>query len=318
VYNEFFGLRSDPFRVNPDPSFLYDSACHREALAVLVYAVQERKGFAVLTGEVGTGKTTLLNAVLAKLPPQVRTAYLFNTRLSVDDFFTYLLDELELPHPEPLRKSTALQLLNTYLIDRLERGLQTLLILDEAQHLSAELLEEIRMLSNLETPQSKLLQILLVGQPELRTTLERADLRQLRQRVELIHHLEPLSVLETVQYVPARLRVAGHRDGNLFEESALHSIYRYTRGIPRVINVLCDGALLAAYSAGEKRVSDARVHEVASELNLSRVKEYPLEPGEPPPVDLAKERARVRDAAPDGGLLRRLWPGLRPLGSGRS
>ena len=316
MYNEFFGLRSDPFRVNPDPSFLYASACHREALAVLVYAVQERKGFAVLTGEVGTGKTTVLNAVLAKLPATVKTAYLFNTRLSVDDFFTYLLDELELPHPEPLRKSTALQLLNTHLIERLERGLQTLLILDEAQHLSVDLLEEIRMLSNLETPQSKLLQILLVGQPELKKTLERPDLRQLRQRVELIHELEPLSVLETVQYVPARLRVAGHGTGNLFEDSALHSLYRYTRGIPRIINVLADGALLAAYSAGERRVTDKRVHEVARDLNLSRVREYPLEASEPEPLDLAKERARVRQGS--DGLLRRFWPGARSLGSGRS
>jgi general secretion pathway protein A len=160
VYNAFFGFDADPFRVNPDPRFLYMSESHAEALATLVYAVQERKGFITLTGEVGTGKTTILNALLQKLGPSVQTAYIFNTSLGVGDLFAALFEELELEWQEPFRKTPALSRLNHHLIERLTQGLQTLLIVDEAQNLSDEMLEEIRMLSNLETPQSKLLQIM--------------------------------------------------------------------------------------------------------------------------------------------------------------
>ena len=218
MYNAHFGFDVEPFRVNPDPRFLYLSESHREALASLIYTVQERKGFMVLTGEVGTGKTTLLNAMLRKLHPGVQTAYLFNTALTVPDFFAYLFDELELEAAplEPFHKSAVLHRLNEYLIDRLKQGLQTLLVVDEAQNLSAELLEEIRMLSNLETPQSKLLQIMLVGQPELAAKLRRPGLRQLRQRVELWTQLRPLSRIETGAYVQERLMIAGHEDGGGF------------------------------------------------------------------------------------------------------
>ena len=161
MYNEFYGLDAAPFRVNPDPRFLYFSESHQEALSTLVYAVEERKGFIVLTGEVGTGKTTLLNAFLQKLDPSVRCAYLFNTRLTPDDFFIYLLEELDLEKIVPFRKSIALQRLNHYLIERLREGKKTLLIIDEAQNLSVDLLEEVRMLSNLETPESKLIPVKL-------------------------------------------------------------------------------------------------------------------------------------------------------------
>ena len=274
MYKEHFGLESDPFRVNPDPSFLYMADGHREALATLTYAVRERKGFVVLTGEVGTGKTTILNSLLSDLPSTVETAYIFNTKLTVEDLFSYILDEFSLTRPEPFRKSAALHQLNSYLIERLQKGQQTLLIVDEAQNLSVDLLEEIRMLSNLETPQSKLLQILLVGQPELSDLLNRADLRQLRQRVELLCRIDPLTILETAEYVPARLRVAGHKTGDLFTDSSLHSIFRYTRGIPRVINVICDNALLATYAAGSPRVSDNTIHEVARDMGLSRTMHY--------------------------------------------
>jgi len=311
VYREHFGLAKDPFRVNPDPGFLYLADAHREALATLTYAVRERKGFVVLTGEVGTGKTTVLNSMLAELDETVETAYIFNTRLSVEDLFTYLLDELSLPRAEPFRKSAALHELNTHLIDRLKKGLQTLLIVDEAQNLSVELLEEVRMLSNLETPESKLLQILLVGQPELSDSLNRPELRQLRQRVELVCRIDPLTILETAEYVPSRLRVAGHPDGELFTDSSLHSIYRYTRGIPRVINVLCDNALLAAYAAGSPRVSDNTVHEVARDLGLSRSMHYRFELP-PAPVTPSQPPEPVRIEQPARASRSRGWRRLLP------
>jgi len=263
VYNRFFGLDSEPFRVNPDPRFLYMSESHAEALATLVYAVQEHKGFITLTGEVGTGKTTILNALLQKLGPTVQTAYIFNTSLTTEDLFAALFEELELPWPQPFRKTAALSTLNHHLIERLTNGLQTLLIVDEAQNLSGEMLEEIRMLSNLETPERKLLQIMLVGQPEL------ADKLPQRQRVELRHAIRPLQPDETASYIRERLLVAGHAKGDLFTGAAERAVHRFARGIPRVINVLCDNALIAAFSRDAAQVSAKLVEEVASELGLS-------------------------------------------------
>jgi general secretion pathway protein A len=269
MYNSLFGLDVDPFRVNPDPRFLYFSESHREALATLIYAMRERKGFVVLTGEVGTGKTTVVNALLQNLETSVQTAYLFNTALSLEDFFVAIFDELGLERVEPFRKSVALSTLNQYLIDRLRKGQQTVLLIDEAQNLSAELLEEIRMLSNLETPQSKLLQIMLIGQPELVSKLKRPELRQLRQRVELFHAIQPLSGKETAGYVHERLIIAGHETGDVFNAAALRAVYKHTRGIPRVVNVLCDNAMLTAFSKRTVRISAHMVTEAARELGLT-------------------------------------------------
>ena len=301
MYNAHFGFDVEPFRVNPDPRFLYLSESHREALASLIYTVQERKGFMVLTGEVGTGKTTLLNAMLRKLHPGVQTAYLFNTALTVPDFFAYLFDELELESAplEPFHKSAVLHRLNEYLIDRLKQGLQTLLVVDEAQNLSAELLEEIRMLSNLETPQSKLLQIMLVGQPELAAKLRRPGLRQLRQRVELWAQLRPLSRIETGAYVQERMMIAGHEDGGVFNRKALSSVHRHSGGIPRIVNVLCDNSLLTAFARRSVSVSAQMVRESAHELSL----------GDCEPV--GRERAREPRVAKDGWL-RRIWSRRSP------
>ena len=268
MYSEFFELDAEPFRVNPDPRFLYLSEGHREALATLVYAVHERKGFIVITGEVGTGKTTVLNALLHRVDPDVQTAFVFNTALSTEDFFSCLFEELEIEPLEPFRKSGVLRRLNAHLIDRLEKGKKTLLIVDEAQNLSTELLEEIRMLSNLETPESKLLQIVLVGQPELGERLDRPELRQLRQRVELRHEIEPLTLDETSEYVQDRLVVAGHPKGDLFTGGAIAEIYRRARGIPRVINVICDNALLIAFGRDATRVTQAIAREAARDLGF--------------------------------------------------
>ncbi len=297
MYNSFFGFDAEPFRVNPDPRFLYFSESHREALATLVYAVHQRKGFIVLTGEVGTGKTTLLNALLQKLDPGVQGAYLFNTKLTLEDFFSYLFDELELEPVEPFHKSAVLHRLNHYLIERLRKGQQTLLVIDEAQNLSAELLEEIRMLSNLETPQSKLLQIMLVGQPELDEKLAQPGLRQLRQRVELRHTIRPLNLRETIEYVRERLLIAGHDTGNVFTLSSLRAVYRCSEGIPRVINVLCDNSLLAAFVRKSLRVSTRMVDEAANDMDFSL-------------IDSLHEQPRVMTPQRDGWI-RRLWAGRR-------
>ncbi len=297
MYNAFFGFDADPFRVNPDPRFLYMSEGHAEALATLLYAVQERKGFITLTGEVGVGKTTILNALLAKLGPTVQTAYLFNTALGVEDLFAALFEELELEPVVPYRKSAALSRLNHHLIDRMTRGLQTLLIVDEAQNLSGELLEEIRMLSNLETPQSKLLQIMLVGQPELAEKLSQPALRQLRQRVELRHAIRPLHAQETASYVRERQLVAGHPRGDAFTASAERAVYRFSRGIPRVVNVLCDNALIVAFSRQSLRVSAQMVEEAAHDLGLSGVHGGP---------QFVRERGESEPTARPG-FLRRLW-----------
>ncbi len=300
MYNAYFGLDSDPFRVNPDPRFLYLSESHREALATLVYAVRERKGFISLTGEVGTGKTTILNVMLRKLEPTTQTAYLFNTALSVEDFFSYLFDELEIPAPEPFRKSAALHELNTYLIQRLRENKQTVLIIDEAQNLSTELLEEIRMLSNLETPTSKLLQIMLVGQPELAEKLARPELRQLRQRIELWHNIEPLDARETREYVHERLMIAGHPTGDLFTGQALRAVHRFSGGIPRIVNVICDNALLTAFSEQSAKISAPAVEGAAKDLGLS---------------DMTTGPGAVASVAPRGQSRQRSW--LRRLWSRR-
>ncbi|MFI5314380.1 MAG: ExeA family protein [Myxococcota bacterium] len=297
MYNAFFGFDADPFRVNPDPRFLFMSESHAEALATLIYAVQERKGFITLTGEVGTGKTTILNALLKKLGPAVQTAYIFNTSLGVEDLFAALFEELELDWVEPFRKIAALSRLNHHLIRRLTDGQQTLLVIDEAQNLSDAMLEEVRMLSNLETPQSKLLQIMLVGQPELADKLSRPALRQLRQRVELRHDIRPLRADETASYIRERLLVAGHPRGEVFTPSAERAVYRFARGIPRVINVLCDNALIAAFARESQRVSAQMVELAASDLGLS------ASPGDP---HFVRERSEPERRA-RAGWLRRLW-----------
>jgi len=301
MYNSYFGLEADPFRVNPDPRFLFLSESHREALATLVYSVRERKGFSVLTGEVGTGKTTVLNALLRQLDPKVQTAFIFNTALGTEDFFAYLFEELELEPVEPFRKSTVLKRLNDYLIDRLRRGLQTVLIVDEAQNLVPEVLEEIRMLSNLETPQSKLINIILVGQPELAAKLERPELRNLRQRVELRHVIRPLSSRETARYVAERLLVAGHAKGDLFSEAAQKELHRFSGGVPRVINVLADNALLVAFAKQARSVKGAMVREAARDVGLSPAA------GE----GGAKGSESSKPGPRQGGWLGRFWPRRR-------
>jgi general secretion pathway protein A len=267
MYLEHYGLARLPFEMTPDPAFLYLGETHREGLATLVYSVQAGKGFVVLTGEVGTGKTTLLHALLAQLDTTTASAFLFNPILDTLDFFRILFDEYGIETP-CRTKAEYLLALNHFLIERLSRNRKTILIIDEAQDLPPELLEEVRLLSNLETPTAKLLQIMLVGQPELNDLLARPDLRQLRQRVVLRHHLRPFDEREIDAYVDERLALAGYTGKGIFDRSARREIARVTAGVPRLVNIVCDGALLSGYARGKHTVTADMVREVARELQL--------------------------------------------------
>ena len=268
MYRDFYGLVRRPFEMTPDPTFLYLGEAHKEGLATLLYGVQARKGFVLLTGEVGTGKTTLLHALLAQLDPDTLSAFIFNPKLEPLDFFRTLFDEFGIER-ECRTKAEYLITFNHFLIDRLGRDHPTLLIVDEAQTLSAEMLEEIRLLSNLETPTSKLIQIMLVGQPELWEKLSRPELRQLRQRIVLRHSLRAFTPTETAQYVEERLRLAGYTGKGIFQKSALRQLHQASDGIPRLVNVLCDGALLLGFGREKESLSAGDVREVAADLDLA-------------------------------------------------
>jgi general secretion pathway protein A len=267
VYREFYGLIRAPFEMTPDPAFLYLGESHQEGLATLVYGVQARKGFVLLTGEVGTGKTTLLHSLLAQLDPSTASAFIFNPKLEPEDFFHILFDEFGIGG-QCRTKAEYLLALNNFLIERLEKDETALLIIDEAQNLSSEMLEEVRLLSNLETPSSKLLQIMLVGQPELTQMLARPELRQLRQRIVLRHDLRPFNGAELDDYVDERLRLAGYSGKGIFKRSARKELFAVTGGVPRLVNIVCDGALLSGYASGTETLGRDVIREVAQGLLL--------------------------------------------------
>lgn len=292
MYQQHYGLVRSPFEMTPDPAFLYLGEVHREGLATLAYGVRARKGFVLLTGEVGTGKTTLLHALLSQLERETLAAFIFNPRLEPLDFFRMLFDEYGIETP-CRTKAEYLLALNRFLIERLEQNLTTLLIVDEAQNLSPEMLEEIRLLSNLETPRSKLIQIMLVGQPELWELLSRPELRQLRQRIVLRHRLEPFAAEDTAHYVEERLRLAGYTGKGIFKPAALRALHEASGGVPRVINILCDGALLLGYARGQATVGPAEIEEVARDLGL-------FEPGA---VGAPSEEPQRKPARERRGLL---------------
>lgn len=273
MYNEYYGLIRAPFEMLPDPSFLYLGEAHREGLATLVYAVNSGKGFVMLTGEVGTGKTTLLHALLAQLDSKTNSAFIFNPKLDPLGFFRMLFEELGVG-PACDSKAEYLLALNEYLIAKLAANERVLLIIDEAQNLSTEMLEEIRLLSNLETPTSKLIQIMLVGQPELQLLIDQPELRQLRQRIALRHHLRPFDETEVSAYVSERLSKAGYTGRGLFKKRALKELFRVTEGIPRMINNICDGALLLGYARQESVLGVDAIREVAHGLGLLSKDEF--------------------------------------------
>lgn len=272
MYKQFFHLKRNPFEVSPDPSFLFPTRKHNEALAALYYGVRRRKGFVVMTGEVGTGKTLLVRCLLQLLNhSNVAYAYIFNSLLSPLDFLQYIALDFEIPNPGKTKSELLLQISN-FLIARHQRNLTTVLVVDEAHHLSAEVLEEIRLLTNLETAQGKLLQILLVGQPELDEKLDSVQLRQLKQRIVLRSHLEPLEHEETRGYIQRRLELAGApKPEVLFPSETVARVYRHSRGIPRLINTICENALINAYARQAQTINSDVIDEVATDLRLNVV-----------------------------------------------
>ncbi len=270
MYKQFYGLTKNPFEINPDPAFFYPTPLHNEAWASLVYGVKKKKGFVVVTGEVGTGKTLLIQCILQWLnKSHISVSHIFNPRLSVLEFLQYFSADLGLPIAEK-NKSALLIQLNQHLIGCYRNGSTAVLIVDEGQLLGWDVLEEIRLLTNLETVQQKLIQIVLVGQPELERKLDSADLRQLKQRISLRCRLEPLSEDQVKRYVSRRLEVAGAKPqaNDIFSEPALAVIFRYSKGLPRLINTICESALITGYARQLRQITPDIIEHVAHEARL--------------------------------------------------
>ncbi len=264
IYEAYYDCRSEPFNLSPDPRFLYLSPTHREALAQLRYVIEMRKGFAVLTGEVGLGKTILVRTLLEEVGPKIRTAYIFKPPRSVRELYEAITDDLELGVSSTRSKIFKF---SEYLLQVFREGGTVALIFDEAQQLPIEVLEEIRLLSNFEAPDAKLLQVILAGQPELDALLETPQLRALRQRVVMRHSLSPLPMEDTMNYIANRVRVAGAQQSP-FTLDACRAVYRFSRGVPRVINLICDKAMLSSYASDQPQVDRRCIELAAGELQL--------------------------------------------------
>src|SRR6202142_1762810 len=294
MYKAFYNLKRNPFEITPDPSFLCPTKRHNEALAALYYGVRRHKGFVVLTGEVGTGKTLLLRCLLQlfKQSKDVAYAYVFNSLLPPTEFLQYILSDFGLSTAGK-NKSQLLLELGQFLISRSAKKQTTVLIVDEAHHLSAEILEEVRLLTNLETTDDKLIQILLVGQPELDQKLDSVGLRQLKQRIALRSHLDPLDLEETRGYIERRLQIAGasSQTGILFPAPTVAAVYRHSRGFPRLINTICENALVTAYAKQMRSVTPEIIHGIADDFRLDVVQSPAMESNE------AIAEADVRRAA---------------------
>ncbi|MGD0917413.1 MAG: AAA family ATPase [Thermodesulfobacteriota bacterium] len=287
MYTQFYGFSEKPFNITPDPRFLYQTVDHREALASMIYGIKERKGFIAITGEVGTGKTTLIFTLLKELQGGVKTVFIFHTNITFVQLLVNILSELEIPIPDE-KETTLLRGLYDYLIRGLSRNENLTIIIDEAQNLSREVMEGLRMLSNLETATSKLLQIILVGQPELDVKLNAADLRQLRQRIEIKRQLRPLSRKECQEYIDHRLKLVGSSSLQIFTPESISLICDYGKGIPRTINILCDNALLIGYGLSRKKIDASILYEAVRDMGGPRLaKPNPPQPlrnsSQPPP-----------------------------------
>ncbi len=266
MYRDYFRLKDHPFSISPDPAYLYMSEKHREALAHLIYGVNADSAFILLTGEVGTGKTTISRCMIEQLPPDCDIAVVLNPKLTEVELLTSICNEIGINLPsDSTSVGVLVDRINRHLLDSHAAGRRTLLVIDEAQNLDPSVLEQLRLLTNLETNRCKLLQIVLIGQPELRDMLERPDLRQLNQRITARFHLEPLSKSEILDYVMHRLTIAGARRP-LFHSSLIGTLHRLSKGIPRVVNLICDRALLGAYVEGRTRVDRKILLKAASEV----------------------------------------------------
>lgn len=272
MYNNYFGFKEAPFSISPDPQFLYMSDRHREALAHLIYGIKTDGGFVLLTGEVGTGKTTVCQCLLGQVPENSEIAFVYNPKLSVVELLATLCDELGITYPQGNRSNKVfIDALNAFLLKAHSQGRKTVLIIDEAQNLQIDVLEQLRLLTNLETHKQKLLQVILLGQPELKQMLEQPELRQLSQRITARYHLEPLSKNEIQAYVSHRLSVAGV-DRPIFPPSMANKLYQLSGGVPRLINLLCDRALLGAYAKDEHEISPALLNAAAQEVFGKKLK----------------------------------------------
>jgi len=271
MYKAHFGFQESPFNMTPNPRFFFQSAKHTEALSTLTYAIQQRKGFVVITGEIGSGKTTVCRTLLNQLDNKTETALITNTHLSAKDLLATALEDFGVEY-KPGSKARLLSQMNQYLIEQLTLDRNVVLIIDEAQNLSPSVLEEVRMLSNLETEQEKLIQIIFLGQPQLKDLLSLPRLEQLRQRIAVYYHLAPLSREDSDHYIRHRLKIASNSDKTFFTEAALEKVYEFSGGVPRLINQICDSALLSGFIYGQNVVDGNIVEEVIEESPMTQLK----------------------------------------------
>jgi len=265
MYEAFFGLKEKPFNLTPDPAFLFLSKKHEEALSHLSYGILERKGFIEITGEIGAGKSTLCRVLLNRLGESIKTAYLLNSNITSDmQLLNTIIDDLGIK-PAGKNKASLLKAMNKFLLEQTAQGANVVLLIDEAQNLRPRVLEQIRMLSNLETDKEKLLQIILVGQPELKEILRKPELEQLNQRITVRYHVSGLDRLETESYIKHRLNVAGANGSISFTDSALDGIFNFSGGIPRLVNVICDKAMLLAFVEETRHISTSMVQKAIDE-----------------------------------------------------
>lgn len=272
MYEKFYGLTEKPFNTTPDSKFFFPSAKHTEALSSLLYAITERRGFVVITGEIGAGKTTVTRTLLNKLDIATKVALITNTHLTPKELIVQILEELEIEY-KPGGKQKLLSQLNAYLVRQLANDVNVVIIIDEAQNLAPKVLEEVRMLSNLETEKEKLVQIILIGQPQLKEKLNNPKLEQFKQRIALYYHLAPLSRQETDEYIRHRIKLAGAGQNEVFTSDAIDMLYSYSRGVPRIINLLCDSALLSGYIYDSRQITEKIIYEVIKEREITPASE---------------------------------------------
>lgn len=270
MYHKFYNFKETPFNLTPNSRFFFESAKHTEALSTLLYAIEERKGFVVITGDIGSGKTTVCRTLLNKLNGRTQTALVTNTHIGGKDLLTTVLEDLEVEFI-PGSKSKLLSQLNAYLIEQLKNDNNVVLIIDEAQNLKPAVLEEVRMLSNLETEEEKLIQIVFLGQPELKKKLALPKLEQLRQRIAIFYNLTPLSEADTKKYIAHRLEIASGSNRQYFTDEAINIIYQYSKGVPRLINQICDSALLNGFIYEKDIIDELLMNEVINESPVMQI-----------------------------------------------